>query len=122
MRGRPVAALLLLLSWFLPATAPVPGPAGTAARGWPQQVAAVQAAAWRAHENPGPGLGRQPLRDATIKAAHGVPGLVGPAVLASRPSHQGAAWAVTVSRPAPRDPATRHTLATPARAPPSTRF
>jgi hypothetical protein len=114
MRTRFPAALLLLLSWFLPATTharPVEHPA----------VSVV--AAWRAQEQSG--LGQEPYRHTTMQARHGLLGLAGPAgpaVLPSGVPFPPAVWAAVVVRPGAGTPAGRRPVAAPARGPPSTGF
>ncbi|TMR92732.1 hypothetical protein [Nonomuraea basaltis] len=115
MRTRLPVALLLLLSWFLPATAH--------ARAVEPQVTAVHVTAWRAQEHPG--LGQEPYRNAVLQGRHGLLGLAGPAGPAVLPSglpYPTPAWAVAVARPGADDPAGRRPVVAPARGPPSTGF
>ncbi|MFI7705309.1 hypothetical protein [Nonomuraea sp. NPDC049480] len=110
MRTRLPAALLLLLSWFLPATAharPI------------EQTAAHVVAASRAQGHPG--LGQEPYRHTSMQARHGLLGLAGPAGPAALPSglpYPTPAWAAVVARPDTDTPAARRPAATPARGPP----
>lgn len=111
MRTRLPAALLLLLSWFLPAT----GHAHVAA-----QVGVVHEATWHAEQYPG---ARQlPFHPASAHARTGPYDVIGggTAVLASGGPHARTTWAVVVRRPATGAPVTRHRDTTSARAPPST--
>ncbi|TMR10227.1 hypothetical protein ETD86_40325 [Nonomuraea turkmeniaca] len=114
MRTRLPAALLLLLSWFLPATA----------HARPAQVTPVQVvAAWRAQEQPG--LGQEPYRHTTMQARHGLLGLAGaagPAVLPSSLPYPAPAWAAVVAPSGTDIPAGRRPLTAKARGPPSTGF
>ncbi|MGN9786190.1 hypothetical protein ACTMTF_32505 [Nonomuraea sp. ZG12] len=111
MRTRLPAALLLLLSWMLPAS----GHAHAAA-----QVVAVQEATWHAEQHPG--ARQTPFQPASAHSRTGSPDMIGggPAVLASGGPHARTAWATVVRRPATGAPVTGHRDATPARAPPST--
>jgi hypothetical protein len=111
VRTRLPAALLLLLSWFLPAT----GHAQAAA-----QVVAVQEATWHAEQHPGARqLPFQPPSAHARASAYDVIG-GGAAVFASGGPHPRTTWAAVVRRPATDAPVTRHRDATSARAPPST--
>ncbi|TDD23228.1 hypothetical protein [Nonomuraea diastatica] len=112
MRGRLPAALVFLLSWFLPAVAhaqPV------------QPVTTVKTATFAAGQQP---VARQhPLQPAAVRiwaGTHGFTGAGGGALPASELLHFRHAWAVVVSRPAPEATAQRKPVASPARAPPST--
>ncbi|WP_327581732.1 hypothetical protein OHA25_37980 [Nonomuraea sp. NBC_00507] len=116
MRTRLPVALLLLLSWFLPATTP--------AKPAQQHVPVAHVvAAWRAQEQPG--LGQEPYRHTTMQVRHGLLGLVGPAgptVLPSGLPYPAYAWAAVVARSGTDAPAGRRPVAAPARGPPSTGF
>ncbi|NBE98459.1 hypothetical protein FE391_32815 [Nonomuraea sp. KC401] len=112
MRGRLPAALVFLLSWFLPAVAhaqPV------------QPVVTVKAATVAAGQQP---TARQhPLQPTALRmwaGAHVFTGGGGTALPASEPLDFRHAWAVVVTRPAAEATAQRKPAATPARAPPST--
>ncbi|WP_188197324.1 hypothetical protein [Nonomuraea sp. SYSU D8015] len=114
MRTRLPAALLLLLSWFMPATAHA-----RAVEHLPVPVVS----AWRAQEQPG--VGQEPYRHSMLHARHGLLGLAGPAGPAVLPSglpHPARAWTAVVARPGAHAPADRRPAATPARGPPSTGF
>jgi hypothetical protein len=111
VRTRLPAALLLLLSWLLPAA----GHAQAAA-----QVVAVQEATWHAEQYPG---ARQlPFQPPSAHARTGAYDVIGggAAVLASGGPHARTTWAAVVRRPVTDAPVARHRDATPARAPPST--
>ncbi|MET7328842.1 hypothetical protein [Nonomuraea sp. NPDC005650] len=109
MRTTLPAALLLLLSWFLPATAH----AQVASH-----VVAVHARVQEPH-----GLQREPYREVVGQARHGLLGTAGPAGPAVLPSALPVprrAWAAVVASPAADVPADRRPAAAPARGPPST--
>ncbi|NJP97266.1 hypothetical protein HCN51_48925 [Nonomuraea sp. FMUSA5-5] len=117
MRARLPAVLLLLLSWFLPATAHAQAA---------QQAAAVHAAVWRAEQQQS-GARQLPYPGPDLRAWHGQTGAAGTggtggtaAALAAEPSGARPAWAVVVP-PASLDvPQARRPRASGARAPPST--
>ncbi|WP_336213909.1 hypothetical protein [Nonomuraea sp. LPB2021202275-12-8] len=113
MRTRLPAALLLLLSWFLPAA----GHAHAAA-----QVAAVHEAVWQAEQHPG--ARQTPYQPPSAHARAGsytaIGGGGGTAVLATGGQRARISWVVVVRRPATGTPVVRLQAATPARAPPST--
>ncbi|MDP4504963.1 hypothetical protein [Nonomuraea turcica] len=116
MRTRLSAALLLLLSWFLPAASHAQPASHHGAT--PHVVAA-----WRAQEQQG--LGQEPYRHTAMQVRHGLLGLAGPggpAVLPSGLPYPTAAWAAVVARPGTDAPAGRRPAAAPARGPPSTGF
>lgn len=111
MRPRLPAALLLLLSWLLPAA----GHAQAAV-----QVVAVQEATWHAAQHPG--ARQSPFQPASANARTGPYDVIGggAAVLASGGPHARTTRVAVVRRPATDIPVTRHRDAAPARAPPST--
>ncbi|MFC6370184.1 hypothetical protein [Nonomuraea thailandensis] len=106
------AALLLLLSWFLPATAH----AHVA-----QQASAVHAAVWRAEQHHS-GVRQLPHPAPELRAWPGQGGTPGraPATLAAERDGVRPAWAAVVPEPPLDVPAARRPLASAARAPPST--
>jgi hypothetical protein len=112
MRNRLPAALLLLLSWFLPATAHAQAV---------QQVAAVSAgAAWRAEQQHS-GVRHVPPPAPDVRAWSGPGGVTGAAAaLASERPGVRHPWAVAARTPRTGAPESRRPLAAPARAPPST--
>ncbi|RVX40843.1 hypothetical protein EDD27_3279 [Nonomuraea polychroma] len=113
MRTRLPVALLLLLSWFLPATA----------HALPAERVTHAVAAWRAQEQPG--LGQEPYHHTTMQARHGLLGLAGPAGPAVLPSglpHPAPARAAVGTSPGPDAPSGRRPEAASARGPPSTGF
>ncbi|MEU6717902.1 hypothetical protein ABZ897_41090 [Nonomuraea sp. NPDC046802] len=114
MRTMLPAALLLLLSWFLPATAPAQAAA---------QVMAAPAALLRVQEHPG--LRQEPPRHTAAQARHGLPALAGsagPAVLPSVLPLARPGWSVVVTNRPHGVPGDRRPVAAPARAPPSTGY
>lgn len=123
MRTRLPAALLLLLSWLLPAAGHAP--LGAQA---PQAVRAAQVSAsaeTARHAEQHSGARQQPSHPASAHTratfAEAIAG-GGPAVLTSGLPHPRTAWAAVVRRPATRVPPARARADTPARAPPSTAF
>ncbi|WP_049566272.1 hypothetical protein [Nonomuraea sp. SBT364] len=148
MRTRLPAALLLLLSWFLPTAGHAQLTAGvaqaalqpTAAAGHAagedsegghpaaghvagEGPAAGRAEAWRAAGHPG--ARRSPYLPPTAHswtASYDATGGNGPAVLPSGAHAPGQARAGAVRRHGGADPVARRPAATPARAPPSTRL
>ncbi|MFB4271696.1 hypothetical protein [Nonomuraea sp. GTA35] len=105
------AVLLLLLSWFLPATAH----AQVA-----QQATAVHAAVWRAEQHHS-GVRQLPHPAPELRAWPGQGGTTGAAAaLAAEPAGVRPAWAEVVPEPPLDVPAARRPLASAARAPPST--
>ncbi|MEV0385424.1 hypothetical protein [Nonomuraea sp. NPDC050643] len=114
MRTRLSAALLLVLSWFLPATAHAQVV---------QQVAAVQAVSWRAEQQQS-GMRQVPHPAPAMRAWTGLHGVTGPgaAVLdAGLPGFRHP-WAAIVASGSADAPALRRPIAAPARAPPSAAF
>ncbi|MFI7131190.1 hypothetical protein ACIBQ1_36270 [Nonomuraea sp. NPDC050153] len=109
MRTTLPAALLLLLSWFLPASAHA-------------QVASHVVAVHARVQEPA-GLQREPYRDVVGQARHGLlgtAGTAGPAVLPSALPLPRRSWVALVACPAADVPADRRPAAAPARGPPST--
>ncbi|MEV6034684.1 hypothetical protein AB0L65_26255 [Nonomuraea sp. NPDC052116] len=109
MRTTLPAALLLLLSWFLPASAHA------------QVASHVVAVHARVQEQPG--LQREPYRETVGQARYGLLGTAppaGPAVLPSVLSQPRRGWVAVVASPAADVPADRRPAAAPARGPPST--
>ncbi|MEV0612721.1 hypothetical protein AB0I81_05285 [Nonomuraea sp. NPDC050404] len=111
LRNRLPAALLLLLSWFLPAAAHAQAV---------QQVAAASAATWRA-EQPPSGMRQVPPPAPDVRAWSG-PGSMAGASAALTAEHSGVrpAWSVLAPASCADAPANRRPLAAAARAPPST--
>ncbi|MBF8186390.1 hypothetical protein ITP53_11660 [Nonomuraea sp. K274] len=120
MRSRLPAALVFLLSWFLPATIlPATSPHTAAAT---QSAVVRMAAAW-AHDPQG--VRQEPPRDTTMRAGNGLLGLAapaGPAVLPSGHRQPRPTWAVVAAPVAADAPADRRPTTAPARGPPSTGF
>ncbi|MEV0826215.1 hypothetical protein [Nonomuraea rubra] len=105
------AVLLLLLSWFLPATAHAQAA---------QQATAVHAAVWRAEQQHS-GVRQLPHPAPELRAWPGQGGTTGAAAaLAADLPGVRPAWATVVPEPPLDVPAARRPLASAARAPPST--
>ncbi|SEG91667.1 hypothetical protein SAMN05444920_107324 [Nonomuraea solani] len=115
MRTRLPAALLLLLSWFLPATAH--------AQAVQQLTATAQATSWRAEQQHS-GMRQVPHPGPVMRAWAGPYGVTGSgaAVLGSGPAGHRHGWAVAVAPATTDAPARTRPDTAPARAPPSTRF
>jgi hypothetical protein len=115
VRTRLPAALLLLLSWFLPAA----GQAQLAAA----HVVAVPDTARQTEQHPGARQAPSPPPHAHARTgAYDTTGGNGPAVLPAGVPAPGPAWSAVVRRIGGDGPPARHQSAGLARAPPSTRF